>query len=92
VLDAIGWCLLGGFGAVPLTAQEVRAWCAGMQTALEPWEFEAVLKASRAYCRELVAEDTREPNFEQAQPPAPGSTVRGLAAALNKRKPKKPTP
>lgn len=54
----IGFFLAGGMGRAPLSAQEVLAWQNGTQTPLTPWEFQALLDASRRYVEMLkVAED-----------------------------------
>lgn len=47
--EAVGWCQFGSAGLVPLTAQELSAWCAGTGEALTQWEFATLLRMSRAY-------------------------------------------
>lgn len=86
MLDQLGWAELGGFGAVPLSAQEIRAWCDGMAVELEPWEFELIRDASRAYCRQAAAKDPREPTFyAEAAGRKPGGLAASLAATLNRK-------
>jgi len=44
----------GGMGPVPLSAAELAAWASGSGLALQPWEFRALQRASRAYCAEMA--------------------------------------
>jgi hypothetical protein len=84
-LSGMGWSLSSGMGQAPLTSTEVQAWCMGMQVDLDPWEFEAVLLASRSYCEQLASDDGREPNYEPDGDQPPISAVRALAAAFNRQ-------
>lgn len=86
VLDSLGWCMAAGMGVGPISAAELMAWSQGMQHPLDPWEFEAVRSASRAYCAQLASEDPREPNFLPETEDKPISAIRAMAAALNKPK------
>lgn len=61
------------------------AWCEGTQTELDPWEFEAIRSASRAFVGQYMSEDATEPNA--TEPEHKGSAVRALAAALNPKAP-----
>jgi hypothetical protein len=71
-------------GMTAISCAEVMAWCQGMQQPLEPWEFEAVRAASRAFCSQLSSDDPREPNFNTADAKAM-SPIRAMAEALNKK-------
>lgn len=51
----------GATGPVPLSALEVRAWCEGSGIELQPWEFEALRAASRAYVSSLMGTDDTLP-------------------------------
>lgn len=62
-LQDAGLCLRGGMGPAPITAAELLAWCAGVGRKLAAWEFGAILAASRAYCTQLMTEDTATPPF-----------------------------
>lgn len=46
---AVGWCGHTGMGLVPITAQEVMAWCVGTGEALTHWQFDVLLRLSAAY-------------------------------------------
>ena len=86
MLDQMGWAESGGFGPVPLSAREILAWCDGMAVELEPWEFELIRAASRAYCRQAAAKDPREPTFDaEAAGRKPGGLAASLAATLNRK-------
>jgi len=89
MLEQMGWSEPGGFGPVPLSSREILAWCQGMAVCLEPWEFELIRNASRAYCREASAKDPREPVFDAD---APGHKPTGLAASLAATLNRKPDP
>jgi hypothetical protein len=80
----MGWGQPAGMGVAALSHTEIAAWCALMQTDLEPWEVQAIRAASRAYCAQSTSKDPREPNFE-ATPEKPVSAIRALAEALNKK-------
>lgn len=84
MMNALGWAEEGGMGPVPLSSREILAWCAGMATELEPWEFEIIRATSRAFCRQRAAHDPREPNPAAPQP-GQVSAIRALAAALNRK-------
>jgi len=87
VLDSLGWCMAAGMGVAPISASELLSWCRGMDHPLDPWEFEAVRSASRAYCSQLASDDPREPNFHPEETTEkPVSAIRAMAAALNKPK------
>lgn len=60
-LQRIGVYGFGAMGPVPLSSQEIRAWCEGSGINLKPWEFEAIRNASRAYLASL--------NGKEADPP-----------------------
>lgn len=47
--QALGWCEHRDMGPVPLTAQEIRAWCAGTGERLTHWEFATLREMSEAY-------------------------------------------
>ncbi|WP_462387293.1 hypothetical protein [Acidovorax sp. Q11] len=51
----------GAMGPVPLSALEIRAWCEGSGIGLQPWEFEALRAASRAYVVSLTGTDDTLP-------------------------------
>jgi hypothetical protein len=93
VLHSVGFSQPAGMGMAAVSFSEVMAWCQAMQHPLEPWEFEAVRAASRAFCSQLSSDDPREPNFNTEEAKAT-SPIRAMAAALNKTsadtKPKRP--
>lgn len=61
-LLSVGLCQPGAMGgAMPLAATELAAWCQGTATPLAPWEFAAVLAASKAYCAQMCSKDTAPP-------------------------------
>lgn len=80
----MGWSQAVGMGAAALSHTEIAAWCALMQTDLEPWEVQAIRSASHAYCAQSSSKDPREPNFA-ATTEKPVSAIRALADALNKK-------
>lgn len=45
----LGMVELGGMGPIPLSANEVCAWCAGSGVVLDAWEFRSIREMSRAY-------------------------------------------
>lgn len=51
----------GAMGPVPLSSLEIRAWCDGSGIELQPWEFEALRAASRAYVACLTGSDDTLP-------------------------------
>ena len=61
VLVGAGMCLSGGMAAAPVTATELTAWCNGAGRTLAPWEFSAVLAASRAYVTQIHSDDATPP-------------------------------
>lgn len=83
MLNQMGWAEFGGLGATTLSSREVLAWCQGMGIELEPWEFELIRNASRAFARALAATDPREPNADDK--PRQGGIAAALAATLNRR-------
>lgn len=60
-LRRIGIYGYGAMGPVPLSALEIRAWCEGSGIELQPWEFEALRTASRAYIACLTGSDDTLP-------------------------------
>jgi len=58
---SVGLCESGAMGAIPLTANELRAWSAGAVIELDHWEFTVLLRASRAYCGQLNKPDDTPP-------------------------------
>lgn len=72
-------------GPAPISSAELMAWCSGTQTDLEPWEFEAIRSASRAFVGQYMSDDPFEPNSEK--PEQKGSAVRSIANALNPKAP-----
>ncbi len=48
-------------GAIPLTATELAAWATGSGVELQPWEFGALQRASRAYCSQRYQPDPYPP-------------------------------
>lgn len=45
----------GGMGPSSLSATELTAWAAASGQRLQPWEFQALQRASRAYCSEQLS-------------------------------------
>lgn len=60
-LQRIGVYGYGAAGPVPLSSQEIRAWCEGSGIALKHWEFEAIRSASRTYLASLHSTDDAAP-------------------------------
>lgn len=58
----MGWASPGTYSPVPLSALEIQAWANGAGHRLEPWEFEALQDASRAYVDEYLAENRTAPD------------------------------
>ena len=85
-LQALGWCESGGFGPVPLSAQELRSWAWGTGQRWDDWEFRALRSASAAYCAQLASKDAPEPAQlaadEEVKKKRP-SMLRQLASTLN---------
>lgn len=65
-LNELGWCLSSGMGICPLTAQEIRAWAAGSCRRVGPWEFTAMLEASRCYVHEYGEDKPTPPDEDVA--------------------------
>lgn len=82
----MGWCQSGGFGAVPLSAQELRAWAWGISQRWDEWEFRALRSASAAYCAQLASKDAPEPAQltadEEVNKKKP-SLIEALASTIN---------
>lgn len=51
----------------PQPASEIQAWAQGCGHRLQPWEFEALLAASRAYVAEYQADEPVAPDRVQPQ-------------------------
>lgn len=56
IADEIGLYMAGGMDVVPLSAQEVRAWCEMMGETLSPWEFRTLRLMSQSYVSGLKSE------------------------------------
>lgn len=81
-LQGAGMCLSGGMSAAPLTATELTAWCAGAGRTLAPWEFAAVLAASRAYVTQLHSDDAAPPYGDSSDLSDPEVLSRRFARSL----------
>lgn len=51
----------GGMGPIALTAAELQAWAQGAAIYLQPWEFQVLQRASRAYCAAYSSPDDFPP-------------------------------
>ena len=51
----------GGMGPIALTAAELQAWAQGAAIDLQPWEFQVLQRASRAYCAAYSSPDDFPP-------------------------------
>lgn len=83
-LGQLGWCWPTGMSITALPASEIAAWSALSQTPLDPWEFEALRSASRAYVAQSQNDTPSPPYEEQAQhQPSVAADFKKLAARLN---------
>jgi len=82
VLIGAGMCLSGGMAAAPITATELTAWCNGAGRTLAPWEFTAVLAASRAYVSQTHSEDGLPPYGDTSDLSDPEVLSRKFARSL----------
>lgn len=83
-LNDMGWVQPSGVGMTAISSTEIMAWSNGMRVHLDPWEFEAIRRASRAYCEQFCNNDGREPTFDPSTNQPATSAIRALASALNK--------
>ena len=83
-LEDIGWAQPSGMGIGGISSTEIMAWSRGMGISLDPWEFEAIRRASRAYCQQFSSNDSREPTFDPLTNSPKTSAVQALASALNR--------
>ena len=51
----------GGMGPIALTAAGLQAWAQGAAIDLQPWEFQVLQRASRAYCAAYSSPDDFPP-------------------------------
>lgn len=84
-LSDLGFVSAGGMGPAPLSALEMQAWCQMTNTALQPWEFDALRAASRAYCAQSVAKDPFAPwaDRESSARPTVAGRFKAIAQQLN---------
>lgn len=86
----MGWCQSSGWGAAPLSAQELRAWASGTGQRWAEWEFRALRAASAAYCSQLASKDAPEPAeiaeraTTETHHKRPPSLIATLATSLNR--------
>lgn len=64
-LDRIGWFRSNGMGLDGISATELQAWSTGTGHALENWEFEVILAASKAFVLEHQAENFDPPDGQE---------------------------
>ena len=83
-LGELGWCSTGGMGPSALPATEIAAWARGTGRRLEPWEFEALKAASRAFVTHLYDESPVPPDGEQIHKPSALGAFKTLAQRINK--------
>jgi len=82
-LHSLGMCQRGESGPVPLPAVEISAWASGAGHRLQPWEFEALQDASRAFCAEYQSENTQPPDGQALPRISVIQQFKGLAQRLN---------
>jgi len=67
----------------------MKAWCELTQIELEPWEFEALRSASRAYCSQSALKDAFPPWQQEKDSNKPKTGIAGkfktLANMLNRK-------
>ena len=82
--QACGVCGFGAAGIIPISACEIMAWAQGMRREIEPWEFDALLSASRGYCAEHNLNNFTAPDGQELPRQDVGGKLQSIARMVNK--------